>query len=106
MFNKDVLPVVSNPRRIGGRMRAKSASDELVAADEDCVMSENIPTTIMLIRAAALLRLQCASSPCRTLRIRTEYPQDGPLPQCALVRPWAADSRDTELYAVPPHDAA
>ena len=48
---------------------------------------------------------QCASSPCHTLRIRTEYPQDDPLPKCALVRPWAPDRRDTEVYAVPPHDA-
>ena len=102
-------------RRAGGLSGAVATRATLraacVAGGSGCTARATCSTAsaaclTMVTVASALLRQQCASSPWRTWRTRTEYPQDGLLQICALVRPWAGDSRDTERYSVPPHDPA
>ena len=64
------------------------------------------PRVCRLLARAAYLGCgqQCASSPWRTWRTRTNIHKTVVLQICALVRPWAGDSRDTERYPAPPHD--
>src|SRR4029077_7973967 len=52
------------------------------------------------LRSPTRLPRQCASSPCRTPRIRSEYPRDGLLRMCVLGRPSVDYSRDIERQEV------